>query len=201
MSPPQNAGHLSPAVLDTSVLFDLYVRDVLLNLALDKRYVVRWSDRILEELRRALAARVPDMKVRATIHAMNARFPRARVEGAHPTPETPRLPDTHDRHVLSAAIGCGARLIVTNNLRDFPEAVLDPHRIQAFSADTFLTRMYRENPAETLRVVKSQCLAYSRPPVMTLAEFADLMERRGLDAFTRALRGCRAAWRASPKFR
>ena len=35
MLPPRDAGHPSPAVLDTRVLFDPYVRDVLLSLALN----------------------------------------------------------------------------------------------------------------------------------------------------------------------
>ena len=86
MPPSQDAGHPSRAVLDTSVLFDLYVRDVLLNLALDKRYEVHWSDRILEELRRALAGRVPDNKIRGTIRAMNEKFPDARITGTGPAP-------------------------------------------------------------------------------------------------------------------
>ncbi|MDE0240078.1 MAG: PIN domain-containing protein [bacterium] len=201
MSPPQDAELLSPAVLDTSVLFDLYVRDVLLNLALDKRYVVRWSDRILEELRRALASRLLDYKIHGTINAMNEEFPRARVEGAHPTPGTPHLPDAHDTHVLSAAIGCGAPLIVTNNLRDFPEDTLDLVGIKAVSADTFLTWIFRENPTETLRVVKAQQLDYRRPPFRSLDEFADILESRGLETFSRALRGQRTSWRVSPSFR
>ena len=201
MSPPQDAGHLSRAVLDTSVLFDPYVRDVLLNLAEDERYEVRWNETILEELGRALAGRVPAHKIATATAAMNAEFPDALVEGRHPVATTPRLPDPNDRHVLSAAMASRAGFIVTNNLRDFPEAILGPIEIEAVSADAFLTWLYRQSPAETLRLVREQCLAYSRPPVRPLGEFADLMERRGVDTFTRCLAGKRTSWRASPSFR
>lgn len=199
--PPRDAGHPSRAILDTSVLFDPYVRHALLNLAEDQRFEVRWSDVVLEELGRALYSRVPDDKLQRSFQEMAARFPYALVEGRHPSPATPLLPDPNDRHVLSAALACRATHIVTNNLRDFPEETLAPLRIRAASADTFLTWIFRENPAETLRVMKKQCLAYSRPPVRTLDEFADILEGRRLDTFIRALRGHGTSWRMSPSFR
>ncbi|MDE0240656.1 MAG: PIN domain-containing protein [bacterium] len=198
---PPDEEHLCIAVLDTSVLFDPYVRHMLLNLADDERYEVRWSNGILDELGRALSSRVSDDKLQRSFQEMAARFPDALVGGRHPSPATPLLPDPDDRHVLSAALACGATHIVTNNLKDFPEKTLDLLGIEAASADTFLTWMYRENPTETLRVMKKQCLAYSKPPVRTLDEFADILEGRRLDTFIRALRGHGTSWRVSPSFR
>jgi hypothetical protein len=48
----------------------------------------------------------------------------AMVDGYEPLIETLTLPDADDRHVLAAAIHCGAQVIVTANLRDFPDARL-----------------------------------------------------------------------------
>ncbi|MDE0240076.1 MAG: PIN domain-containing protein [bacterium] len=150
---PTDEEHHCIALLDTNVLFDLYVRHVLLNLADDERFEVRWSDGILDELGRALSSRVPDDQLQRSFHEMATRLSDALVGGRHPSPATPLLPDPNDRHVLSAALACGATHIVTNNLRDFPEDILDPLGIEAASADTFLTWLFRENPAETLRVM------------------------------------------------
>ena len=38
------------AVADTNALFDVFSRDLLLDLALDDRYGIRWSAHILREL-------------------------------------------------------------------------------------------------------------------------------------------------------
>jgi hypothetical protein len=48
------------------------------------------------------------------------------------------LPDPEDRHVLAAAIHCGADLILTFNLDDFPEHSLASYGIGACHPDPFL---------------------------------------------------------------
>ncbi len=47
------------------------------------------------------------------------------------------FPDPDDRHVVAAAIECGATTIVTGNVRDFPQAVLAPFGIRAVKLDDF----------------------------------------------------------------
>lgn len=48
------------------------------------------------------------------------------------------LPDVDDRHVLAAAIEAEADIILTWNLRDFPEAVLACHSLRAETRTTCL---------------------------------------------------------------
>ncbi|MGD0830917.1 MAG: hypothetical protein ABR907_08245 [Terracidiphilus sp.] len=51
-----------------------------------------------------------------------------------------------DRHVLAAAVRCGAQTIVTLNLKDFPEAALSPWDAVAQSPDEFLVHQYHLAP-------------------------------------------------------
>jgi hypothetical protein len=55
------------------------------------------------------------------------------------------LPDSDDRHVLAAAIHCGAQETVTFNLRDFPDTVLRPYGIRAIHPDSFIEHLLHLN--------------------------------------------------------
>ena len=46
--------------------------------------------------------------------------------------------DPKDRHVLAAAVRADAEAIVTFNLKDFPEAALEPYGITPIHPDDFL---------------------------------------------------------------
>jgi len=48
------------------------------------------------------------------------------------------LPDPKDAHVLAAALKTRADVIVTENLKHFPDEVLTPLGIEAHPADTFI---------------------------------------------------------------
>ena len=51
------------------------------------------------------------------------------------------LKDLDDRHVVAAAIKCGAQVIVTFNVDDFPKPRLDPHGIEAQHRDQFVRHL------------------------------------------------------------
>ncbi len=74
------------------------------------------------------------------------------------------LPDLGDRHVLAAAIRCGAEFIVTNNRRDFPSAALTPLGLAAFSPDDFVLRCFRRAPSRVWQTVADQAAALRCPP-------------------------------------
>lgn len=50
--------------------------------------------------------------------------------------------------MLAAAIATSASVIVTDNLADFPSEALDPHAIQAISADDFIADTIELDPSE-----------------------------------------------------
>jgi predicted nucleic acid-binding protein len=69
----------------------------------------------------------PDLsrkQLERTRSLMNAHVRDALVDGHQSLIPALALPDPDDRHVLAAAIQCGADLIITFNLDDFPERAL-----------------------------------------------------------------------------
>lgn len=64
-------------------------------------------------------------------------------------PSATELPDAGDHHVLAAALKTQAQTIVTENLRDFPAAILAPLGIEARPAMTAET-MLRDMEARVL---------------------------------------------------
>ncbi|MDP9797485.1 hypothetical protein J2S43_005997 [Catenuloplanes nepalensis] len=112
-----------PAFLDTCVLYPAYLCDTLLRLAEASAYRPLWSADVLGELRRNLIERGlhPDRVDRRIAH-MTRAFPDALVTGYESLVDG--MTNHHkDRHILAASVRAGAEVIVTFNLRDFP----NPH--------------------------------------------------------------------------
>ncbi|MCA3219062.1 MAG: PIN domain-containing protein, partial [Burkholderiales bacterium] len=103
-------------VYDACVLYPAPLRDLLMRLALADLYRARWTDAIHNEWIRALLARRPDLKredLERTRELMNLHVRDSLVTGFEPLIPSVELPDADDRHVVAAAIHCGASLILT----------------------------------------------------------------------------------------
>ena len=73
---------------------------------------------------------------------MNANVRDCLVGGFEPLIPALSLPDPEDRHVLAAAIKCEADVIVTFNLKHFPDAILKPYGIESVHPDDFLRSQF-----------------------------------------------------------
>jgi hypothetical protein len=62
-------------------------------------------------------------------------------------------------------VHAGARVIVTDNVRDFPAAALRPYGIKAQSADQFLVGHWQAEREVVGRVLAEQAAATRRPPL------------------------------------
>lgn len=169
-------------VYDACVLYPASLRDLLVRLASKRIVQARWSAEILDEFVEALLARQPHLereRLNRTRDLMNQAVPEALVEGYQDIMGSLRLPDSNDRHVLAAGIVANAQVIVTNNLKDFPEAVLAPYGIEALHPDEFLLDTIDLYPAAVCETLTQQVDALRNPP-MTREELLDRLERNGL---------------------
>ena len=165
-----------PVVLDSCVLYPMYLRDTLLCAAEAGLYRVHWSQEILDGALRNLVANQKMQLEQAKRLEMqiNRAFPDAMLD------VTDRLlpcMDNHegDRHVLATALIAKADVIVTENLKHFPEAVLSQYQIEAQSADRFLTYLYDLFPDEMLQVIQTQASDLKKP-LMSVADLLDVLE-------------------------
>ena len=123
------------AFLDASVLYPVSLRNLLMRLTIEDLYQARWSAHVHEEWVRAVARDNPGSPIER-LHCTQYATPwmwkrNALVPGYEDLIEALTLPDPNDRHVLAAAIVARADVIVTCNLRHFPEAALDPYDMEA----------------------------------------------------------------------
>jgi len=153
-------------ILDANVLFPFRKRDVLLRFYHAGLFRGRWTEQILDEWTRNLLEQKPHLEdsIRSQQRAMQEHFAEAIVTGYEPLIPALNLPDPDDRHVLAAAIQCGAQHIVTENLADFPADLLEQFEIEAIDADEFLSRTFDLYPSEALAVLRSLRELYDNPP-------------------------------------
>ena len=126
-------------VLDACVLFPALLRDTLLRAAEADLVEVRWSSKILEEVRRNLIAtgRLNEAQASRLLAEMTKAFPEALVTGWEALLPEARN-QSKDRHVVAAALKARAQYVVTHNLKDFRQRDM-PSGIMAASPDLLLS--------------------------------------------------------------
>lgn len=138
-------------VYDACVLYPAPLRSFLMYLAVTDLYHARWTNDIHEEWMRNVVkdhADIPREQVERIRDLMNSHVRDCLVTGYEPLIGGLTLPHPDDRHVLAAAILCGADTIVTFNLKDFPEDALKPYGIgtsipmNSLTASLILLRMW-----------------------------------------------------------
>lgn len=163
--------------------------DTLLRLADREMYRPVWSERIVDEARRAIRRVHPTMdpaRIDARFRAMNAAFDDACVTGWEPLVDGLVLPDPDDRHVVAAALRAHAGVIVTANTKDFPSEFLEPLGLHALSPDAFLLDHLELDPESTLELVVQQAADHRRPPI-SLGQILTALDKAGVPQFAAAV--------------
>jgi predicted nucleic acid-binding protein len=167
-------------VLDTNVIVPIEIRDVLFWFAHDELYTPKWSKHIFDEWEDVMRRKkVNENDIKKRIAWANQAFPDAMVRNYEVLIEALILPDEKDRHVLAAAINTNANIIVTNNLKDFPEDYLSTFGLSAKSADDFLTETIDLNPKIAVNSFR-KLVMNRRNPDLDEYEVLNGLRRNGL---------------------
>lgn len=152
------------AVLDTNVIFPIVIRDLLFWFAFYDLYTPKWSATIFKEWKDVMIRKgITSEEAEKRIVRANSAFPDALVSNYESLITHLNLPDQDDRHVLAAAIKSNADVIVTNNLKDFPEEYLNSYGVKAKSADDFLTDIIDLNQDIAIKAFKEMVLNRKNP--------------------------------------
>lgn len=147
-----------------------------------------WSVDVMEELQRNLSE-VPHVGAngpRRRIEAMNRAFPDAMVSGYEGLVEAMEC-DPKDRHVMAAAVHSECQVVVTYNLKDFPEQAMARHQLEAVHPDVFLLDQLDLYPEAVYVALRRQSTESARPK-LTALQLMTSFEKLELKGFAAELR-------------
>lgn len=170
-------------VYDACLLYPASIRDLVVELGRTGLLRAKWTERIHSEWISAVLRQRPELvrsRLERVAELMNAAVDDCLVSGFESLEAgLTGLPDPNDRHVLAAAIHCGAQEIVTFNIRDFPDAFLHPYGIRAVHPDTFVEHLLDLNSEAVCGAIRRIRRRLANPPC-TAEEMISNYERHGL---------------------
>jgi hypothetical protein len=172
-------------VYDACVLFPPALRDFLIRLGRSEPRMcqVKWTRRILDECFRGILRERPHLpaeKLARTRELLEQAILDVEVTGYEDLIEgITGLPDPDDRHVVAAAIRCGAQVIVTHNLKDFPVSVLGRYGMEAQHPDEFVRDLIDLDAHTVVRELQRQAASLKNPP-KTPTEILESLRQQGL---------------------
>lgn len=159
------------AFVDACTLAGALKRNMLLTLAEAEFFRIRWSEPVLKETQQAIekiltgkgVVDAVDRAVRARQSMENA-FEEALVSDFDKfLCACDDLPDPNDAHVVAAALKTQAAMIVTDNLKHFPAAILSALNVEARSADAFIADTISLDPGRAVAALRRMRLRFKKP--------------------------------------
>lgn len=170
------------ALLDANILFSAKLRDIFMEVALAKLYRPRWTADIHQEWIESLLRRKPYLdrkKLECTRDLMDRTIPTALVTGHESLIDALSLPDANDRHILAAAVAGRCDVIVTQNVKHFPQSELASLGLEAQHPDEFLANHLDLAPGRFCRAIGLVRVRLQNPPY-SVEEFLTDMTSIGL---------------------
>jgi len=84
--------------------------------------------------------------------------------------------DAKDRHVLAAAVRCGAHAIITSNVKHFPNRSAKPYDLDVLAPGDFLVRQAQQFHLNS-KLVREKPVAQAAARNITLESLLDRLER------------------------
>lgn len=177
-------------LIDACVLFPTVLRELVIGWAGTDAFEPLWSERLLEEWRRAAARHSERDEVIATgeIALLKARFPDALVPADPGLEDRLSLPDPDDVHVLASAITGQADALLTLNTKDFPINTLTAEGILRRHPDEFLLEGFHGDP-DAMRALVRDVLAQAARHGIDTSNPRALLKRARLPRLGKALSG------------
>lgn len=172
------------ALLDANVLYPAPLRDIFLQLAATDLFKAKWTADLHREWIESLLRNEPHRNradLERTRDLMDQATRDSLVTGYDALIPSLTLPDPDDRHVLAAAIVGRCDVIVTQNLKDFPEGALSPFEIEAQHPDEFLCNHLNLAPGIVCGAVRKVRARLLKPPY-SVEEYLATLSRQGLVA-------------------
>jgi predicted nucleic acid-binding protein len=163
--------------------------DTLLRVAEAQMYQIHFSQAILDGATRNLIKNGVMTEAKAAHFEAQIKkfFPDALVEV--PSELIAEMTnDPQDRHVVAAAIVAEARIIVTDNIKDFPAAALKPWNIEAWYPDDFLVYLHEQFPGKMIDVLQQQSEDLKNPPITVTELLEKLENNNGVKKFATRIR-------------
>jgi len=169
-------------VFDACILYPFHLRNIVVQIAVDRLVDARWTDEIHDEWIRSVVANMPAIpieRLQITRRLMNDALPGAMVTGYQRHIQTVTLPDPDDRHVVAAGIAGGASIVLTWNLRDFPAREMKKHGLRRQTPDAFLVDLCDQAPDLTLASLANARRNLSKTRV-SASDFVNIVKNQGL---------------------
>jgi predicted nucleic acid-binding protein len=166
------------ALYDASVLYPSLTRNLLIHLATSGLVAACWTEQIQDEWTRNLMqdrSELTPERLNRTRRLMEEAVPDALVDGYQELVDSLSLPDPDDCHVLAAAVTGEVEVLLTWNLRHFPQETVNGYGIEVLTPDDLVCRLLAQAPQETRQAVEALRVSLRNPPY----SWSGLLERFG----------------------
>jgi predicted nucleic acid-binding protein len=163
--------------------------DTLLRAAEAKLYKLHFSQEILDGATRNLIKNEVMSEAKAAYFEAQIKtsFPKSLVEV--PAQLIAAMTnDPNDRHVVAAAVMANAKIIVTDNIDDFPAEALETWGIEVLHPDDFLVELDEQHSGKLIEILREQSEKLKNPPI-TILDLLDKLEKNNrVIKFARSIR-------------